>query len=81
MKKKVHLLSASVMTAALVLSACGGAKEAAVIDGSKPYSLKYVVNQVGEIPTKGNGIEKAIMESRTPILISSGFQPLLMMKK
>ncbi|WP_454192423.1 extracellular solute-binding protein [Paenibacillus sp. Marseille-Q7038] len=62
MKKKVHLLSASVMTAALVLSACGGGKEAAVIDGSKPYSLKYVVNQVGEIPTKGNEIEKAIME-------------------
>ena len=63
MKRQFAGLAGSMLLAATILSACGGGEEqAAVLDDSQPYSLKLVVNQVGEAPTKGNEMEKAIME-------------------
>lgn len=74
MRKKMALLMGSVLLATTVLSACSsgnsgnnqnaatnspGASQAPQAE-AKPYDLSIVVNQVGEIPPKGNPIEQAL---------------------
>ncbi len=76
MKKQAALLVGTAMLVSTVLSACGGSDEPASVAGSpaagspgassqpakeeKPFDLTITVNQVGEVPAKGNALEQAL---------------------
>ncbi|WP_159887806.1 extracellular solute-binding protein [Paenibacillus puerhi] len=67
MKKQAALLMGGVLLATTVLSACSSGGEKPDTGGSstpaedtKPFDLTIVINQVGEIPSKGNPMEQAI---------------------
>ncbi|WP_426452527.1 extracellular solute-binding protein [Paenibacillus sp. S-38] len=67
MKKKINVLIGVTLFSVSVLSGCSGGGSSEETDGQalsedKPYPLTLVVNQVGEIPAKGNEIEQAIMK-------------------
>jgi putative aldouronate transport system substrate-binding protein len=65
-KKQVSMLLGSVLLMSSVLTACGGAgteegkQGGTQIDDTKPFPIKLVINQVGEIPQKDNELEKQI---------------------
>ncbi|WP_248930370.1 extracellular solute-binding protein [Paenibacillus hamazuiensis] len=67
-KKQMALTMGTVMLLSSVLSACSGEKTAeggkqgAAKDDNTPYPMTIVINQVGEIPPKGNDMEKAMAE-------------------
>ncbi|MDQ0919203.1 extracellular solute-binding protein [Paenibacillus sp. V4I5] len=65
-KKHLALMLGTVLLTSSVLAACGenkpveGSPEAAKVEDTKPFPIKLVINQVGEIPPKDNEIEKQI---------------------
>jgi putative aldouronate transport system substrate-binding protein len=75
MKKRTAIITGSILLAVTMLSACSdgspessktsqttnNAQESQAPKEEKPFPLTLVVNQVGEIPSKGNEVEKAIM--------------------
>lgn len=67
MKKKAAVIMGGVLLATTVLSACGsggdkagGGSTPSPVEDTKPLDLSIVVNQVGEIPPKGNPMEQGI---------------------
>ncbi|WP_166244666.1 extracellular solute-binding protein [Paenibacillus turpanensis] len=66
MKTHAALLLGTVLVTSSMLSACGdtapeqGQPAAAQVEDNKPFPIKMVVNQVGEIPPADNELEKQI---------------------
>ena len=78
-KKAVAVLSTLALVTGL-LAGCGS-DEGQAADGGGVQNVSIAIAQVGDVPSKGNEVQKRLKNTPTPNWTSSGFRRLRIMTK